>query len=185
MATNNAHPDYPQGPSEVVMKLVFPYLHYSDLLKADIVCKTWRDVLVGDDVWRPVCDATINAYQKTLSNVRKNNPSQSKQEYYTASHEILVKQTKTRAEHGHSYREILLLSERMGEHILEHEHRGPEYVTGEYTQESKTLREAITNDFTRHVSPTISTLRQVFNDPDRTGRVDSISAMRCRHRKTG
>ena len=46
-----------QGPSEVVMKLVLPYLDWEELLKTgDLVCKSWRDVLLGDDVWRPICD---------------------------------------------------------------------------------------------------------------------------------
>ena len=47
-----------QGPlSDVIMKLVFPYLSWEELLKTgDLVCRSWRGILLGDDVWRPVCD---------------------------------------------------------------------------------------------------------------------------------
>ena len=50
-----------QGPlSDDIMKLVFPYLDLEEQLKTgDLVCRSWRDVLLGDGVWRPICDNNL------------------------------------------------------------------------------------------------------------------------------
>ena len=93
------------GPSEAVLKLVFPFLnervilYKSDIFnRADLVCKQWNTILRSDDVWRPFCDRKIAWYemvQENLRNQRRENPDMmdvEESEYHSTMHMILAKQ---------------------------------------------------------------------------------------------
>ena len=185
------------GPSEAVLKLVFPFLnekewfYKSDIFnRADLVCKRWNTILRSDDVWRPICDRKIAWYemvQENLRNQRRENPDMmdvEESEYDSSMHMILAKQMSKRPVSGRTCREIYILSERMGGALGDHKCSGPDYRSPEHMrsaqEDNRTLRERCTQDYERIILPTINTLRQIFHDPQKTSRQEHVSDTKSR-----
>ena len=185
------------GPSEAVLKLVFPFLNEREILyksdifnRADLVCKQWNTILRSDDVWRPFCDRKIAWYemvQENWRNQRRENPDMmdvEESEYHSTMHMILAKQMSKRPVSGRTCREIYILSERMGGALGDHEYSGPDYRSPEHTrseqEDNRTLRDRCTQDYERSILPTINTLRQIFHDPQKTLRQEDVSDTKSR-----
>ena len=186
------------GPSEEILKLVFPFLNEKELMytsdifnRADLVCKQWNAILKSDDVWRPICDRKIAWHEMVQRNGRaqrlESNPNMmdvEDKEYDSYNHEILATQMKKRASSGRSCREIYIRSERMGGTLLQHKLYGPDHIRPDHAistgEDNRTLRDRCTQDYQRIVLPTINALRQVFHDPDKAMRQGDVADTKSR-----
>jgi len=189
------------GPSEEILKLVFQFLDEkpsyswtkSDIFnRADLVCKQWNAILKSDDVWRSICDRKIAHYECVQQNFRdrrreNNDPDMmdvEESEYHSPLHMILATQMKKRSVSGRSCRDIYILSERMGCTLGQHEFNGPDHIPPQHTlssgDDNRPLRVRCTQDYQLSVLPTITTLRQVFHDPDKTSRQGEVADTKSR-----
>ena len=91
----------PPGPSEIVLKLVFPYLGWRQTIKSELVCKRWKSAAISDDVFRPLCDHELKLCKRRLSNWKAQRPDAADKEYDSFAHEILVKQMEKKIASGH------------------------------------------------------------------------------------
>ena len=172
---------------------MFPFLNEQELLyksdifnRADLVCKQWNTILKSDDVWRPICDRKIAWYERVQQNFRErrenNDPDMmdvEESEYHSPMHMILATQMSKRFVSGRSCRDIYVLSERMGGTLARHEYNGPDHIPPQHTlsagDDNRPLRVRCTQDYQLSVLPTITTLRQVFHDPDKTSRQGDVA----------
>ena len=160
--------------------------------RVDLVCKQWNAILKSDDVWRPICDRKIAWYEMVVQRRRarrleSNNPNMmdvEESEFDSHMHMILATQLKKRASSGRSCRDIYILSERMGGTLVRHEYNGPDYRRPGHViaadEDNRTLRDRCTQDYQRIILPTITTLRQVFHDPDKTLRQGGVADTKSR-----
>jgi len=182
------------GPSEEILKLVFPFLNEQEILyksdifnRADLVCKQWNAILKSDDVWRPICDRKIAWHEMVQRNGRarrleSNDPNMmdiEESEFDSSNHMILATQMSKRFVSGRSCRDIYILSERMGGTLLQHKLYGPDHIRPDHAistgEDNRTLRDRCTQDYQHIILPTITTLRQVFHDPDKATRQNDVA----------
>ena len=169
-----------QGPPELIVKLAFQFLcwkevrteDYNILTSAGLVCKRWKELLEADDVGKPLCLNLLNSYEALVA-IRNRNSKATAEEHGIAHveeiylpfdrHEFFAKLMAKGPIEGRSYKDLFLLSERMGKLLDDHKYDGPD-ARGWRGRDTRTLRDASMHDYRWLVKPTLDKLREVFDD---------------------
>jgi len=151
-------------PSEIILKLVFPYLPWNEIITScELVCKKWNVTSTADAVWRSLCDNKINLEERRLCDRREWAREEWKDRVYVSSgHRILATQMSKRISTRRSLRDIYIMSHRVGETVIHHEIYGPDASRESHGPDARSLRDACAHDFRWIVGPGIERLRQVF-----------------------
>ena len=187
-----------QGPPEVIIKLAFQFLTWKGLYSIDkpllntvgLVSKKWNKILETDEVGRPLCLNMLKLERERVArrnrNLRARAEEQGQDDYedklYTSdSHELLEKlMMKSGHPPGRSYKDVFVVSERIGDCMRTHGYRGPD-VQRPHDEDQRSLREASIQDYRWIVRPTIERLRGVFDNHDDNGeRLKDVVEMKSR-----
>jgi hypothetical protein len=186
-----------QGPPEVIIKLALQFLTWKELLSVDkpllntvaLVCKRWNELLQTDEVARPICLNLLKSYDDLVAIRNKNERARAEEQgrddyevevHFDEKHELLAKLMKSGPPPGRSWKDVFMVSKRIGDCMSIHSYCGPD-VQRPYYRDPRSLREASIQDFRWIVRPTIERLRGVFDNHDDNGeRLKDVVEMRDR-----
>lgn len=193
-----------QGPPELIIKLALQYLTWKDvmsftdcdplLLSVALVCKKWKDLLETDEVGRPLCLNLLKLYDYEIAMHNRSararaeeqgrNEDYQDQVYYYKKHELLAQLIKSGPPWGRSYKDLFVVSDRMGGLMNTHGWVGPDVHVPQthHDRDTRTLREASIQDYRWIVRPTIERLRDVFDSRDDNDGERMNNAMEMRKR---
>ena len=172
-----------QGPPELIIKLGLQFLawkvpYYSStdkplLTSVGVVCKKWKALLETDEVAVPLCLNMLKSYDDKIIIRNRNGRAQAERQgrdfqdevFYDKRHELLAKILKNGPPGGRSYKDIFVLSQKMGKLLNDHSSSGPD-VPQTYHSDTRSLREASIQEYSWIVRPTIERLRDVFDNQD-------------------
>ena len=171
-----------QGPPELIIKLALQYLtwketYYSSdkplLASVGVVCKKWKALLETDEVGRPLCLNMLKSDDDLVITRNRNGRAYAEQQgqefqdevFHDKRHELLAKLLKNGPPGGRSYKDLFVLSARMGNFFEDHSYSGPD-VPQMHDRDTRSLREASIQEYQWIVRPTIERLRSVFDHHD-------------------
>lgn len=172
-----------QGPPELIIKLALQFLPWKEILSyrakplltsVGVVCKKWKALIEADEVGRPLCLNQLKLYDDLLvirnRNARSNAERQGREfqdeAFCFPCHELLAKLLNSGLPRGRSYKDIFVLSQKMGEFVDDHSYCGPDVPQTHHDRDTRSLREASIQEYQWIVRPTIERLRGVFNNHD-------------------
>lgn len=188
-----------KGPPEVIVKLALQFLTWKEIYffrdnllnSVGLVSKRWKELLETDEVGRPICLNLLKSYDDIVSIRNKNFRARAEEQgeddyqdevYFGKGHELLEKLMKIGRPPGKSYKDVFVVSERLGKPMDTHSYCGPDVQHPRDERDPRSLREASIQDYRWIVRPTIERLRNVFDnhDDDKCERLINIAEMRER-----